>query len=149
MADTSATIAAIERLKARLGPTVIDIVQASLDEMGRAGRRYAPIGIPGNSTAPPGELRESIVQLVPVVESGGRAYGRVGPTTIYARQRELGGPIRPVFAKNLHFSIFGREIITRAVFQHGSHYMATAYVQSNSAIRRIRDERLTAAILGS
>ena len=75
--------------------------------------------------------------------------GRVGPTVIYGRQRELGGDIYPVHAKALHFWKFGEEIYTRHVYQHPEPYMRPAETEAIPGIELIALDRIASAIVGS
>ena len=51
----------------------------------------------------------------------------VGPTVIYGRIQELGGFIKPVFAKALHFVIDGVHVVTQLVQIPARPYLRPAY----------------------
>lgn len=127
------TIMKMEFLETKMDIATERIVDEAAAIVERFGREFAPRGVPGNSTAPSGELGASFVTSGP---SGGEGVwtALVGPTTVYARQRELGGPILPKVAAHLSFVIFGRRIYATRVFQVGSHYLQEAEDMSTPEI---------------
>ena len=144
--DVADTIAGFEMLIDRVNAATEGIVGDALHLIQLAAMRNAPIGTPGNSTNPPGDLARSIDVDGPYGGDGLWA-GEVGPTVIYGRQRELGGDIYPRTAKALHFWRFGEEVYTRHVYQAPEPYLAPAEAESLPAIQTMADERIAAAIL--
>lgn len=120
-ADVKACIAGIDALSERMDHAMHDITTDALKEVRLWAAFYAPVGTPGNTTNPPGDLKRSFDIEAPV-GGHGLYVGRVGPTTIYARQRELGGHIYPKRAKYLRFVKFGEVVYTRHVYQRGQFY---------------------------
>lgn len=158
--DVTATIAGIDALGERVNAAVRDIVEDCLNLTQITGAATAPVGLPGNPTsAPPGTLGRSILVEGPV-GGDGHWEGKVGPTTVYGRQRELGGDIYPVTAKALHFfevrplsyaegEYGGAEVFTKHVHQFGAHYMLRAYEEVLPSFSVIADEHVAAAIAGA
>jgi len=162
------TIAGLVELEKILKRANRDFTRGSLDILTKAGARYAPVGVEGNSTNPPGDLANSIVATPTTDLFGGAiAGGLTGPTKVYGRQRELGGHIyagqtarsvgsidhprgtgRQAGAKYLRFRIFGRKFTTLHVYQIPHPYMATAYMQSRDEIHRYAIERMSEAVTG-
>jgi HK97 gp10 family phage protein len=71
-----------------------------------------------------GELANSII-----VETSGKGIeveAKIGPTKIYGRIHELGGIIKPVTAKALHFVIDGVHIVTQLVHMPARPYLRPA-----------------------
>jgi hypothetical protein len=146
--DVDATIEGLDRLSSRVDEATGQITEDALKLFQASGRVNAPIGTEGNTTNEPGDLKESIVVLGPYGIEG-EYEGEVGPTVIYGRQRELGGPI----FKFDGFMVFhwGARGWTYAhqVEQEGAHYMLKGYIQVRPSIPPLIEERLTAAILGT
>ena len=120
-ADVKACVAGLERLSKNMDATMRRITDKALGDVQAGGRTFAPIGTPGNTTAPPGTLKESILTQGPR-GADGLYTGEVGPTMIYGRQRELGGHIYPKRAKHLRFTKFGETVYTLHVYQRGQFY---------------------------
>ena len=55
------------------------------------------------------------------------AFVNVGPTVVYGRIHELGGIIKPVFKKFLHFFIDDKEIFTKIVRMPARPYLRPAF----------------------
>ena len=110
--------------------------------------KTAPVGVSGNSTNAPGDLRRSIDVEGPTGR-GGTYLARVGPTVIYARQRELGGTIYPVRAKWLRYTKFGQTVFTSRVYQKPNPYMMRGEVAAVPKIEAVVVARLAAVIAGS
>lgn len=147
--DAAETIAALTALGARARDGMRDTVNAVLADLQDKAQGFAPIGTEGNATDPPGTLRDSIVPT-PAVGSGGIYTGDVGPTTIYGRQRELGGPIDPKRVGGwMIFEIFGERVRTDHVYQHPEPYMKPARDLEDAPAIRITLEKMTAVIAGS
>ena len=83
-----------------------------------------------------GALANSII--VETEGSGTKASANVGPTVIYGRIQELGGIIKTVSAKYLHFVIDGVDVFTKTV-----HIPARPYLRP--AVDNNRD-KITAAV---
>lgn len=90
--DVSRTLAALGDLGKRMDTAAFNTVKDGLDLIQLSARAKAPVGTPGNSTNAPGDLGRSIEVEGPAGD-GGIYSGKVGPTVIYGRQRELGGDI--------------------------------------------------------
>lgn len=148
MADVAATIAGLDALGARVDEAVFQIVADGLHLVQATAMGIAPVGTAGNTTNPPGDLARSIDVEGPAGGDGVYA-GRVGPTVIYGRQRELGGDIYPQRAKALHFWKFGEEVYTRHVYQHPEPYMRPAEMESIPSIELIALDHIASAIAGS
>lgn len=71
-----------------------------------------------------GALANSIV--VEVTSSGNTANADIGPTVIYGRIQELGGVIKPVHAKLLHWVEDGLDIFARVVHIPARPYLRPA-----------------------
>ena len=157
--DIGATMAGLDALLKRVDNGVAAAVADGLHLLQLVGAANAPVGTLENSTNPPGDLARSIDVEGPHGADG--VYeGEVGPTTIYGRQRELGGDIPGDLAKSidvegrartLHFFTFGREVFTRHVYQVGAHYMLKTYeeVVDGGSLEVIGYERMATAIAGS
>jgi hypothetical protein len=144
--DVSKTILGIDALTVRMDLATEDIVADALRLFQLAGKAEAPVGTPGNTTNPPGDLARSISVSGPI--GGDGVYsGKVGPTTIYGRQRELGGAIRPVYASFLHFFRWGKEEFRFRVFQEGDHYMRRAYKETLPNVEIMAQERVARVIV--
>ncbi len=145
--DVAATILGLDALGARVEKATEQIVKDTLHLLQLAAAAKAPKGVPGNSTNPSGDLARSIDVEGP--RGGSGVYsGQVGPTVIYGRQRELGGPIYPQVASMLAFVKFGELIITSRVYQAPEPYMKPAYEESRAAVRTLVISDLSAAIEG-
>lgn len=125
---------------------------------------HAPVGVGGNSTNAPGDLRRSIIVTGPVPAPDGWA-GEVGPTMIYGRQRELGGPIFPKSASALKFTKFGTVYVIGpsvipsvsighvfmrrpGVYQKPEPYMLPGYLEVMPSLPAVVDGNISAAIGG-
>ena len=107
----------------------------------------APVGVTGNSTNAPGDLRRSIVVEGPA--GGDGIYsGKVGPTVIYGRQRELGGDIYPVHARALVFTKFGTVYTVQRVYQKPEPFLKPAYDEHLEDLEALAYEHGLAAIEG-
>ena len=120
--DVAGTIAGLQLMKDNVREALQQSSSDALKTYRDTAKTLAPVGEPGNSTNPPGQLRDSIRAQV-YGGSDGVFRFRVGPRTIYARQRELGGVILPVRAFRLIFHIYGVRVRTERVFQYGSFFM--------------------------
>jgi hypothetical protein len=147
-ADVKACVAGLERLSKDMNRTMFRITGKALDIVQTAGRSFAPIGTPGNTTAPPGTLKESILTQGPR-GADGLYTGEVGPTTIYGRQRELGGHIYPKRAKALRFVKFGDVVYTTHVYQKPEPFMKPGRAASLKPIRDMAVEQVSKTIAGS
>jgi len=143
--EVSATIAGLEVLGQRVDEAVRQSVEDALHLFQAAGAREAPIGVEGNSTNAPGDLARSFDVEGPY-GGDGIWSGRVGPTMIYSRQRELGGPIVPVRARVLHFTVFGDEVFTPRVYQFPNPYTKRAYDLTLPALPEVVGAHVEAAL---
>ena len=88
-----------------------------------------------------GQLRNSIIFTAQ--QTGNGAEAGIGPQVIYGRIQELGGTIRPIRAKMLHFKIDDRDIYVKQVTLPPRPYLAPAV---NDHVDQIR-EAMEASIL--
>lgn len=165
--DVAKTIAGLDILSARVDEAVHEAVSEALALVQHLGQVNAPVGVPGNSTNPPGDLAASIFVTGPT-GSGGIYSGLVGPTTVYGRQRELGGDIYPGrFARSigaidhpegtgaepgayvLAFTIFGNFILTQHVYQSPEPYMLPSYIVMRDRLWVMTADRVARAIASS
>ena len=127
---------------------MLRITDKALGTVQAAGRTFAPVGTPGNTTAPPGTLKASILVQGPR-GADGLYTGEVGPTTVYGRQRELGGDIFPKRAKALRYVKFGDVVYTMHVYQHPEPYMKPGRTASLEPIHEMAREQIAKTIAGS
>lgn len=146
MADVDATIAALDALMERVDDATGQIVADGLHLIQAASMGFAPVGVTGNSTNAPGDLRRSIIVEGPARVGDHQWTGRVGPTVIYGRQRELGGAIYPQTARSLVFTKFGTTYYRQRVYQHPQPYMKPGADAAIPNIAAVRDARLSEAI---
>jgi hypothetical protein len=163
--DVSGTIAGLSALALRLDGAAKLAVKDVAGMYQDAARLNAPVGVEGNTTAPPYTLAESILIDGP---SGmdGLYYAQLGPTTVYGRQRELGGDIYPgqiarsIGAEQiggrepgkhvLVFTKWGQVYYSLHVYQFGSFYMKrTVEEMPSTAVREKASAAIARAIVGS
>lgn len=95
-----------------------------------------------------GRLRRSILPTPIARVSAYRWSGMVGPTTVYGRQKELGGHIYPVRARYLRFiARDGTLVFTHHVYQRPHPFLKPATVTVRSRFRGVVERRVAAAIL--
>ncbi|MBQ9402118.1 MAG: HK97 gp10 family phage protein [Clostridia bacterium] len=82
-----------------------------------------------------GTLRNSIIPRVNKTATGAEA--EIGPQVIYGRIQELGGTIRPIRGKVLHFKIDDRDIYTKQVTLPPRPYLAPAVNDHKDQIREV------------
>lgn len=142
-----ATIAGLDALEQRVADATRQIVADAAHLIQADSMGFAPVGVVGNSTNMPGDLRRSIDVEGPV---GGDAVwmARVGPTVVYGRQRELGGPIYPQRAKRLRFVKFGVVYYRHRVYQHPEPYMKPGRGAALPEIEAVASERIAIAVEG-
>ena len=146
--DISATLAGLDALSERVDDATRQTTADAAHLFQASGMDHAPVGVSGNSTNMPGDLRRSITVEGPY-PTGEHSWGaEVGPTTIYGRQRELGGDIYPQSARLLQFEKFGERVFTSHVYQSPNPFMLPAYDDQRLNVAAVRDAHLTAAILG-
>ena len=117
--EVADTIAGMDVVAKRMDTAARQITELVALAMQDRMRILAPKGTLGNSTNPPGDLARSVDIEGPASPETGRWITRVGPTVIYARQREFGGHIRPKVKGALAFTKFGvRYIVGPRVFTH-------------------------------
>jgi hypothetical protein len=161
------TIAGLDALSLRVDAATLQSTADALHLFQAAGMLRAPVGTPGNTTNAPGDLARSIDVEGP--EGGEGVYeGRVGPTVIYGRQRELGGAIDkldgymkfsttgaflPNFGQHYPEQRYGGGdfVFTHHVFQFGAHYMLQAQdeVLLSGSIEAVTEAHVDAAIAGT
>lgn len=159
-----ATIAGLDALEQRVADATRQIVADAAHLIQADSMGFAPVGVVGNSTNMPGDLRRSIDVEGPV---GGDAVwmARVGPTVVYGRQRELGGPIYPQHATALAFTKFGTRLVIGpevhpgawdntvylrrpGVYQHARPYMRPGRAAALPEIEAVASERIAVAVEG-
>jgi hypothetical protein len=145
---TAGTIAGLDVLAKRVDNATRQSVADVLERFQGAGRLLAPKGTIGNTTNAPGDLARSILVEGPF-GADGAFEGQVGPTVIYGRQRELGGPIFVKRAKQLRFVKFGTVYYRHAVFQKPEPYLKSAYDLEQPVIPGIVYRDLEAALAGA
>ncbi len=148
--EVGGVISFLSKLETLVDKATEGCAKMMVEKMESLAEKTAPVGTPGNSTAPPGKLASSMKITGPVgTDHVWRA--KVGPTTKYGRQRELGGVIVPVRAKALVFHRFGVLVVTTRVFQHGEHYMKKARdlgIAELPALTQAYFEKVLAPFLG-
>ncbi len=123
--DTTEATAGLDSLKRRVQEATKTAAEKGGLAMVHATMETAPILT--------GRLKQSIYAYN-LRRSGGQGWAiSVAPHTVYARQRELGGPITVKRAKVLYNKETGQSF-GRSVFQAGSHYFSRGLDQSQDAI---------------
>jgi hypothetical protein len=121
----------------------------------------APVGTPGNSTNPPGDLRKSIIFTFPVPTGAGKWGTIVGPTVMsirpgpggrvlnYARIRAWPSAtaIHPNVRPYLMFQINGKWVKKRMVVQHGTPWFITASQVARDQARDLLVENVIAYVV--
>lgn len=162
MADVSATIAALDALTLRVHGATRDAVGDAAHLFQAQSMRNAPVGQPGNSTNPGGDLARSIAVEGPI-GSGGSYAALVGPTVTtahpgiggrvynYGRLREFGGEIHPNVATYMVFKKFGVYAMKRSVFQEGALYLTRARADASvlAQIEVALQTRVAQAVTGA
>lgn len=144
-----ATILGMDALSARVTNTTWQIVADSAHLVQAYSMAAAPVGVPGNSTNAPGDLRRSIIVEGPYELGKGSYRAYVGPTVIYARQRALGGIITVKQAPFLVFTVFGTTYRKTSVWQKAQPYMSPGLYAALPQIRANANARIAAAIEGA
>lgn len=146
MADVAQTIAGIDALIAALDDATRQITADAAHIIQAKSMKEAPVGVAGNSTNMPGDLRRSIMVTGP--HGGDGVYeALVGPTVVYGRQRELGGAIYPVVARFLRFTKFGHVYYRRRVYQEPNPYMLRGEMGSLAAIEAMARARVAEVVV--
>ena len=154
--EAADTIAALKALAGRLDDTAKDITADALHIVQAAGVVFAPVGTPGNiggfpGNGAPGDLKRSIEVFGPTGADG--VYeGQVGPTVVYAAQREYGGAIYPKHARALAFQKFADHLVIGPTIRKGhdprtnTYYIQRAgvYQLPHPYMRPARDTSLSA-----
>lgn len=148
MADVQATITALSALEVRVNDAVRQATADVLHMFQAAIMENAPVGVAGNSTNAPGDLRRSVLVDGPHAIGDNTWAGEVGPTMVYSRQRELGGPIFPKRATFLRFTKFGTVYYRRRVFQHPDPYTKRGYEAVLPAVWGVYEGRIATAVGG-
>lgn len=154
------TVAGLDAIVKRVQEATRQVTADAAHIIQAQSMQEAPVGVYGNSTNAPGDLRRSIDVQGPE-GSGGRYMARVGPTVVYGRQRELGGDIYPKRGTYLAFH-WGREpgttglphlsdgrVLVRHVYQPPNPYMLRGEMESLAMIEAITKERMAAAVVGT
>ena len=87
-----------------------------------------------------GQLRNSIIPEIHATDTGAEA--EIGPRVIYGQIQELGGTIRPVKAKVLHFRIDGRDVYAKQVTLPPRPYLAPAVNEHQDRIIEVMSESI-------
>ncbi len=157
--SVAATIAGLDKVAGRLDRATKRIARDGAPIVEGLAKTKAPVGVPGNTTNQPGDLRRSIRVTGPR-EYGG-AYGyRVAPWIDYGRQRELGGDIYPRSHPYLAF-LWGKEppdsglphlpdgrVLVSHVYQEGAFYLTRAADEARPLIWQLAVEYVTIAVRG-
>ena len=146
--DITATLAGLDALAGRLDDATRQATADVAHLLQASAMIHAPVGVTGNSTNMPGDLRRSITVEGPVQVAEHSWHAKVGPTTVYGRQRELGGDIYPRAAGLLRFEKFGEVVHTRHVYQRPEPFLKPAYEDQRAAVVGVVDARIAAAVLG-
>ena len=139
------TIADLDALNVRISAATKQSVADVLHMFQASAMEKAPVGTPGNTTNAPGDLSRSIEVTGPD-GSDGSYNGLVGPTTVYGRQRELGGHIFPVYATRLRFEKFGEVVHTFHVYQVPEPYLLPAEEENLVNVLPIAEARIAEAL---
>lgn len=91
-----------------------------------------------------GQLRNSIIPDIKRTENGAEAV--IGPRVVYGRIQELGGTIRPIRAKALHFRIDNRDIFVKQVTLPARPYLGPAVNDHMDEIRAVMQESIAASL---
>lgn len=109
--DITQTLASIDVISVAVDVATEHAVADAAALVQRAAQALAPIGVEGNATDPPGTLAASIRVDGPSAMEDHAYQAKVGPTTVYGRQRELGGSIFPQASSALAFTKFGTRLV--------------------------------------
>ena len=133
---TSKVVVLKNNVKVIRGVVTGAVLKSAVMAGGQTLENYAKINVEktfsGKSTGGAG-LGGSI-QMVVSKAAETKAEVDVGPTVIYGRIHELGGIIRPVTAKFLHFIIDGIEIFTKLVQIPARLYLRPAFDEHKDEI---------------
>lgn len=146
--DITATLAGLDDLEERLDDATRQATADAAHLFQASGMAHAPVGAFGNTTNMPGDLRRSIRVDGPHQVGEHTWEAEVGPTTVYGRQRELGGDIYPQTARMLRFERFGEVVFTRHVYQMPHPYMKPAYEDQRPNVEAVVLADIAAAIEG-
>jgi hypothetical protein len=122
---------------------VLDVAKEHIQE-------FAPVGTPGNTTNPPGDLKDS-VEIEGPVTNGEIWEGSVGPTAVsmydevteYGHFRDVGGDLFAHGAEPMKFVIDGNWFSRYTVHQEGAHYMEEAYFLTEPEVTEICERHMT------
>jgi len=146
--------AAFEEAVLRIELAFAEAVEEVLESAKTHLEEFAPVGREGNSTNPPGDLKDSMVIEGPV-GGDGVFTGSVGPTAVsawdgvteYGHFRDVGGTL---IAHNdsglMTFTIDGNIYRKSIVVQEGAHYVAAAYEATEPEVDDIVARYLAEAI---
>ena len=145
--DAKATIAAMEKMKAAMDVEVRFISKNIAATIQKNARATTPIGREGNSTNPPGELAASIIIDGPHFLNRHTTFTQVGPTTIYGRQRELGGELVPKNWPYMKFTIDTRVFRKVHIDQKDDPYLYRGLMASEGKIGTIVNKGVAKILL--
>lgn len=148
MAGAQEAIAALDALVRRVDDAAREIAEAAAQQVQVLAQAKAPQGTAGNSTNAPGDLSRSILVDGPAPVTAHAWLAKVGPTTVYGRQRELGGDIYPKVARALRFVKFGETVVSAHVYQHPEPYLKPAWREAEPGIVTMAAERVARAVAG-
>jgi len=149
--DVAEAIAALGNVGSRIKGANRRTTRKVAELVQKFSREAAPVGKPGWSTNPPGDLRASILVDGPRWIGANRTMATVGPTVRsvdrgvnYGRIRELGGTIFPQAKPYLAWKTPTGFVKATIVHQEGAHYMqigrdeaaAFAYAEGVKAVIR-------------
>lgn len=140
--EAEGAIAALDRLMVSLHEATHDGVEDGAKAVQDGARAFAP--------HLSGELAGSITITGPTPTGVASYAALVGPTVVYGRIRELGGPIpgrRTVMTHPyLRWYWEGRPVFKRKVHQHGTHYLLHAVEEVRPRFRDMCARRWAEAI---
>lgn len=129
---TSETWAALEAISARVKAATYAVSREMAEEVERWAKVTTPVASVlyehwDGRVDIAGELLASYRMIGPYTAGSDRAVTRYGPTAVYAMQREVGGEIVPVHARELSWLTpgGGARFMPR-VEQEGTHYFQAA-----------------------
>jgi hypothetical protein len=158
-ASSAGTLAALDKIAWAIDRACLRIARDGAHIVQGLAMAKAPVGVAGNTTNPPGDLRRSIRATGPAVSPGAYTY-RVAPWVDYGRQRELGGDLTPTTHEFMAF-LWGKEppdsglphlpdgrVLVSHVFQEGSFYLTRARNEGEPLVRALAVEILTTVVAG-
>ncbi len=120
--DATGCLASLALMQGSFLAAIQDITSEGSKMAVQSSQSFTPVGVLGNSTNPPGELKASIQIYSRSGGGSGRVVYQYGTDLIYSKQREFGGDISAKNVPYLVFSIFGTVIEIAQVSQVGAFY---------------------------